>query len=166
MKGPFMETKCLTEQNEMRMKKNLSSGRKKILIVDDDASVRFLIKDAFSICTSNWDAMTAGNGLEAIRILQSDMRVDFILTDMDMPVMSGYELVSHLKKNHPDIPFLVMTGATTHECTHILSQGFLDCVVKPFNVIDLIERVTGMIGVKGSHPPRRQCVRWPVMDAR
>jgi CheY-like chemotaxis protein len=159
MQGQFMETQCVTEHDGMEVRKNLSMRRKKILIVDDDVLIRFLIKDAFSICTSNCDAMTAGNGAAAIRILQSDVPVDFILTDMDMPVMSGYEFISHLKENHPDIPFLVMTGATTHEYTHMLSQGFLNCIVKPFNVIDLVERVMGLIDSKGcmSAAPSSTC---------
>ena len=114
--------------------------KKKILVVDDDPVTRFLISDAFNICKT-WSAVrTARNGEEAVHVLQS-VPVDFILTDLEMPVMNGYKFLSYLKRNHPDIPFLVMTDATTIEEERMCAFGITQYIVKPFNVLDMVQSV-------------------------
>jgi DNA-binding NtrC family response regulator len=165
MQGTFTEAQCITKHDGTGLKENLSIRRKRILIVDDDVSVRFLIKDAFSICTSNCDTITARNGSEAIQMLQSDVPVDFILAGMDLPMMNGYEFLSHLKENYPDIPVLVMTGTSNRGHINIKSVGFLNCIEKPFNVIGLVKLVKRIIDWQELRcmPHRRQSVRWPIM---
>jgi two-component system, OmpR family, alkaline phosphatase synthesis response regulator PhoP len=114
--------------------------KKKILVVDDDAVIRFLVSDAFHICKTGCAVRTARNGAEAVQVLQS-VPVDFILTDLEMPVMNGYKFLSYVKRNHPDIPFLVMTGATTIEEERMCAFGITQYIAKPFNVLDLVQRV-------------------------
>ena len=118
--------------------------KKKILVVDDDPVIRFLISDAFHICKTGCTVRTARNGAEAVQVLRS-VPVDFILTDLEMPVMNGYELLSYVKRNHPDIPFLVMTGATTIEEERMCAFGVTQHIAKPFNVLDLVQRVMSSI---------------------
>jgi two-component system, chemotaxis family, sensor kinase CheA len=60
-------------------------GEKKILVVDDDEATRFLVSDAFHICKTGCAVTTARNGAEAVQVLQS-VPVDFIITDLEMPV--------------------------------------------------------------------------------
>jgi two-component system, NarL family, capsular synthesis sensor histidine kinase RcsC len=115
-------------------------GEKKILVVDDDEATRFLVSDAFHICETGCTVTTARNGAEAVQVLQS-VPVDFILTDLEMPVMNGYQFLSYVKINHSDIPFLAMTGATSVEEYRTCALGVSQCIVKPFNVLELVRRV-------------------------
>ena len=115
-------------------------GEKKILVVDDDEATRFLVSDAFHICETGCTVTTARNGAEAVQVLRS-VPVDFILTDLEMPVMNGYQFLSYVKRNHSDIPFLVMTGATSVEEYRMCALGVSQCIAKPFNVLELVRRV-------------------------
>ena len=119
---------------------SMSVGEKKILIVEDDEATRFLITDAFHIMETGCTVITSRNGAEAVRVLQS-VPVDFILTDLEMPVMNGYQLLSYVRTNHSDIPFLVMTGATNFVEDRMWALGVSHYIVKPFNVVGLVQKV-------------------------
>ena len=72
---------------------------KTILVVDDSLSVR---KFASIILEQNgYNVLTAPNGLEAFSIIENS-QVDLILTDLEMPVMHGYELLRELKQEKED----------------------------------------------------------------
>ena len=114
---------------------SMGFDEKKILVVEDDEATRFLISDAFHIMETGCTVITSRNGAEAVQVLQS-VPVDFILTDLDMPVMNGYQFLSYVMRNYSDIPFLAMTGATTLEEDRMRALGVSQCIVKPFNVMD------------------------------
>ena len=131
-------------------------GEKKILVVDDDEATRFLISDAFYILETGCTVTTARNGAEAVEVLQS-VPVDFILTDLEMPVMKGYQLLLYIKNNYPRIPFLVMTGATSVEEYRVCALRVSQCIVKPFNVLELVQKVMNNFnGSLLSHTSPRQ----------
>lgn len=115
-------------------------GEKKILIVEDDEATRFLISDAFHLLETDYTVITARNGAEAVQVLQS-VPVDFILTVLEMPVINGYQFLSYVLRKHSDIPFLVMTGATTLEEVRMCALGVSQCIVETFNVMELVQKV-------------------------
>ncbi|HIE99060.1 MAG TPA: response regulator [Planctomycetes bacterium] len=80
----------------------------KILVVDDSAFDRRL---AISILEKSPELIVAeaGDGQEALRML-ADQSFDLVLTDLNMPVMSGLELIQKLQKTHSDLPSIVMTA--------------------------------------------------------
>ncbi len=77
------------------------------MIVDDQelflqSIVKYLgISELFHV-------LTAANGEKALRILESE-HVDLVVTDLRMPVMDGFELLSHMKESYPDVPAIVMS---------------------------------------------------------
>lgn len=85
----------------------------RFLIVDDDASIRALFE--FVALEAGHEVSVAGDGAEALRAVEAAVP-DFIVLDVDMPVMSGREFIERLKRlalTRPElgaIPFLVMTG--------------------------------------------------------
>jgi CheY-like chemotaxis protein len=82
---------------------------------------------------ADWRILTAKNGKEAIEILVS-VEVDFILTDLQMPVMDGYELLSYIRKNYRHIPTVAMTGSAGHQTKERLhALGVSRCLEKPFS---------------------------------
>ena len=104
-----------------------------ILIVDDSISVRKYI--SVFLESKKFKVYTASNGLEAINVL-NEKPVDMIITDLEMPVMHGYELISRVRSSdkHKNMPIVVLTsrGGVKHKnkAEEIGADGYL---VKPFD---------------------------------
>src|SRR5260370_22213348 len=79
----------------------------RVLIVDDEASVRKVM--AAVLAQHNVTCETAASGEEALRVLETH-RIDAVISDLQMPGMSGMELVAQVKQSHPHRVFLICTG--------------------------------------------------------
>ena len=88
----------------------IKKGR--ILVVDDDLESRNILKHMLTL--SHYEVETVKNGKEAVKRLK---RAEFnlVLTDLDMPEMDGFTLLSHVKSQYPDIPVVVVTGLISAE---------------------------------------------------
>lgn len=107
--------------------------KKTILLVDDNWYVLQGLLISLRMCAKDCVILLAGQGKEALDIVNS-VPVDFILTDLSMPVMDGFELLAYLKKSHPHIPAIAMTSGLTPESSEKLhALGVARCVEKPFN---------------------------------
>ncbi|MBT8349794.1 MAG: response regulator, partial [Deltaproteobacteria bacterium] len=80
---------------------------KNILIIDDNQSILDIISEKLKNCEEPINIKTAVNGKLALEILHTS-KIDLVVTDLDMPVMDGFELLSHMNKDFNDIPALVM----------------------------------------------------------
>ncbi len=105
---------------------------KKILVVDDSLSVRKYVS-AF-LEAKKFKVYTATNGLEGLNIL-SETPVDMVITDLEMPVMHGYELIEKIK--HSDklkhLPVVVLTSrSSVKHKQKALEAGVQDFLTKPF----------------------------------
>ena len=113
----------------------------KILIVEDDASIKHLIN--FKLKSVGYDTYSCSNGAEALELLQST-KVDLILLDMMMPVMTGKEFLIAMKGNKElkSIPVIFLTARTLEkEVIEGLSLGADDYIKKPFSPQELIARI-------------------------
>jgi CheY-like chemotaxis protein len=120
-------------------------NRKKILVVDDEISVRRLIRE--TLC-KNYDVIEAQNGEEAVEISRSQ-KPDVIVIDMIMPRMDGITACSAIKKEETTagIPIVMLT-AIDHYLNRKLAEsaaGVDVYMTKPFNPHDLFLTVTGLI---------------------
>jgi two-component system chemotaxis response regulator CheY len=85
---------------------------KKILIVDDSATARNIIKRSIEICgIQDIEIGEAGNGKEALEILKAN-EYDLVFTDLNMPEMDGEQLIKRIKSSPKlfDIPVVVITS--------------------------------------------------------
>jgi response regulator RpfG family c-di-GMP phosphodiesterase len=108
------------------------SGALRVLIVDDEASVRKVMAAVFAqlglLCE------TAGSGEEALRILDSH-RIDAVISDLQMPGMSGMELLAKVKQIYPQMVFMMVTGVDDIRVgIQAMRQGADDYLVKPLQV--------------------------------
>jgi len=109
-----------------------------ILIVDDSKSIRKVIGDALS--QAGFQVVSSENGQQALEIIQ-DIRPDLILSDLNMPVMDGFQLCKVIRtdKNLSEIPFIIMSAASDRATMRrMLQQGASAFLVKPFNVDQLV----------------------------
>lgn len=115
-----------------------------ILVVEDNADMRSFIR---SILLDRYNVIEASNGAEAIRILM-EQNVDFIISDLMMPVMDGVELSRRVKENFAisHIPFLMLTAKTAN-ASRIDSYriGVDDYLLKPFDEEVLLARIEGIL---------------------
>ena len=111
-----------------------------VLVVDDEADVRFLI--GVSLDSAGFRVVEATNGQHARRMLETH-KPHAMVTDLMMPVMGGRELIA-LTRADPttaDLPILVVSASITGEPT-----GADACLAKPFKLSDLIAAVERLVG--------------------
>lgn len=118
------------------------SNIKKILIVDDEKI--FLLSlveglgDGASSLGRKFHFLTAGNGEKALKALESES-IDLVITDLKMPVMDGFEFLSHMRKTYPDIPVIVISAFINSDVERRLSSlGVFHYLEKPFDLKDLV----------------------------
>lgn len=118
------------------------------LIVDDSPLMRAFIKRVIALAGYEAHALEAGNGREALQCLASH-RADVILTDINMPIMSGEELLVELKNNGTlaTTPALVITtDATRDRAQRMLGLGARGYLAKPFSPEALREELERILG--------------------
>jgi twitching motility two-component system response regulator PilG len=121
---------------------------KTILVIDDDKMILRLATEALKDYSGGFNVMTASNGKQAVDILSAS-NVDLVITDLKMPVMDGYELLSYMSKHHRNIPVIVMTGFGSPEIAKQLKQkGVLHYIEKPFEINVLREKISDVLAVK------------------
>ena len=115
---------------------------KKILVVDDVASMRKVTKSILMVADYT-NITQATDGDEALKILQSET-FDMIICDWEMPNMSGLELLIEIQKDKKlkDIPFLMLTSNTDKVKADVaLKKGATDYIIKPIQPSLLLEKI-------------------------
>lgn len=116
----------------------------KILIVEDNPSLR----EYLAMELQKYHTFFAEHGEEALEKLQQDPAIDLIISDVMMPIMDGYELLSRLK-THPEwqkLPVIMLTAkAAEEDKLQALRLGVDDYLTKPFSPKELIARMENLI---------------------
>ncbi len=108
------------------------SATLRVLIVDDEASVRKVM--AAVLAQPSLTCETAASGEEALRVLETH-RIDAVISDLQMPGMSGMELLAKVRRIYPQTVFLMVTGVDDIRVgIEAMRQGADDYLVKPFQV--------------------------------
>jgi CheY-like chemotaxis protein len=116
------------------------TGRR-LLIVDDDVEMLTLVS-RMAACLG-CGTCTAANGTEALQLLQNG-DVDLVITDYQMPLMDGFQLVSKIRHQSPGLPVILMTGYYCDDFEdQIESRDLFDGLLKkPFNLNELREKIS------------------------
>ncbi|MBY0554131.1 sigma-54 dependent transcriptional regulator [bacterium] len=106
--------------------------KSRILVVDDEESIREFLE--IMLKKENYEVTTAEDGLRAKEIL-SKKSFDMVISDMQMPNMTGIELLKYVKESYPDIVFMMITAfGTTETAVDAMKMGAYDYVTKPFKI--------------------------------
>jgi signal transduction histidine kinase len=136
-------------------------GHETILLVEDDASVRILLRDALR--KLGYRVIEAKQGLEACVLASQELdHLDLLLTDMVMPGMGGRELAQHLMTIKPDLRILFMSGFT--DDVGILAgheQGTSGFLQKPFTPELLARTVRKILDAPSNSSPQAASGRGP-----
>ena len=120
----------------------------KILIVDDSTTMRKIIKNTLKRIGYR-DVIEAENGAIALTRLKLHPEVNFIISDWNMPEMTGLQLVQNVKSSEKwkDIPILmVTTRAVKDDIIKAMKSGVSNYVVKPFTAEILKEKIEKIMG--------------------
>jgi two-component system OmpR family response regulator len=117
----------------------------KVLLVEDDASIRRLLR--FNLELAGFQVVEATDGLEGLLMLDLH-RPDAIVLDVMMPDVDGHRMLSQVR-GHPesgDVPVLVVTGKADlgPEIRRLAGEG--NVIAKPFDPDDVVERIRRLTG--------------------
>jgi len=123
------------------------SGRERVLVVDDSPAIRHLVGDALT--RQGFEVTTAVDGMDGMeRAIASEPNYELILTDYDMPRMTGFEMVHALKHEAKtkDVPFLMLTARDSRrDRAQMRAAGLTAYLVKPFSADKCVAMVERML---------------------
>lgn len=84
----------------------------RVLLVEDDKNLSFILKSSLEQMIGGYEVLSVANGKDGLDILTKE-NFDVIVSDVEMPVMDGVTMVQHIRKNHPSLAIIFITGLTT-----------------------------------------------------
>ena len=117
----------------------------KCLVVDDDPSIRLLVQRALQ--KSGFEAATASDGVEALRMLEEN-DFDLLILDLMMPRLNGFDVVERLRSNASTTPkILIMTAASPNVLRDLPVDRVGKIISKPFELQTLISSAIAVAGM-------------------
>lgn len=131
--------------------------KKRVLVVDDEESVRQFLDDVLT--DANYQVETAVNGEECLEKLLS-LKPDVLITDIRMPVKDGFLLLEQIKASGLNTPVILMTAfGTTEAAIKAMKLGAFDYIVKPFDLdefLSLLQRALSQSETVAAFQPEEQ----------
>ncbi|WP_150912831.1 sigma-54-dependent transcriptional regulator [Marinobacter halotolerans] len=119
-------------------------ARAQILIVEDDHDLREALVTTLEL--AKFRVREAADAEQALKCL-GEGSVDMVVSDVNMPGMSGHELLFEVQRQHPGLPMMLITayGQISHAVS-AMQAGAIDYLVKPFEPAVLVDAVTRIVG--------------------
>jgi len=115
-----------------------------VLVIEDETTVRELVVDVLE--ELGYRAIEAADGPSGLKLLQSGVHLDLLITDIGLPGLNGRQVVDAAREQRPDLKVLFMTGYAENAT---IANGFLepgmDMITKPFAIEALATRIRDMI---------------------
>ena len=125
----------------------------RILIIDDDDILREIL--ALTLQRVGHDVLQAGDGRLAADIIEATP-VDLVITDIIMPGQEGIETIQQLKRLHPTLPVIAMSGTSSHSQIYLDMAGRLGAcrmLGKPFTIEELLGAIAEALAGTAARPP-------------
>lgn len=124
---------------------SLTDNNLTLLVIDDEASILLILERFFK---DSFIVVTKSNAIDGLNWMQEGNIPSIIISDLEMPVMNGYELIDQVRASGflQHIPMIMLSGTNNSESRiRCLEAGADDYVVKPFNPRELAARVNGIL---------------------
>ena len=123
------------------------TGQRRILVVDDEASIRELLVKTLSL--AEYSVETAADGNSALsRLRDTATPCDLAIVDLKMPGMDGLMLIRQMKQLRPDLPVIIITGFSTEvSAIEAINLGVSGYLTKPFRVPQVLAAAAKALGV-------------------
>lgn len=119
---------------------------KKILVIEDEEDILNLVKIILEI--SGYEVMVAHDGYQGLELVKNNP--DLIILDLMMPGMTGWEYLDKIRsEGFSNIPVIILTAnAQMSTIETAINKKVDDCLVKPFDKGDLLEKVNAILSNK------------------
>jgi excisionase family DNA binding protein len=122
------------------------SSRHRVLVVDDEASIRELLSKTLAL--AEYDVETVSDGPAALdRMRESQSHYDLLIADLMMPGMDGLTLIRQVKRMKADLPVIIITGFSTESSAiEAVNLGVAGYLTKPFRVPQVLAAAAKALG--------------------
>lgn len=115
-----------------------------VLIIDDEDALRDVIQEILEL--ADLESLSAANGMEALKLFESHRSaISVVLLDMQMPTMTGAEVLAALRKQDARLKIIVMSGYPQSTLTQFAKDPALYFLQKPFTLEKLQTKVRSVI---------------------
>lgn len=117
-----------------------------ILVVDDEKEMREMILDYLD--NEGYCTLSAANGREALDVCLSGQKVDLVLSDINMPVMKGFELLREVRSLYPHVKRVLITAYNVEDYLDLAMQydiGNIFVKTTPFNFLELSDMLNNLL---------------------
>lgn len=125
----------------------------RILIVDDDPSIRFVLR--LILEHEGYEVIEAAQGQEALDMLSADPLPNLVVTDLMMPILTGMELIQRIRAElrTATLPIVVVSGNPEYART-FKASGLVSAIInKPFNAVDLAKGIRAVVTKSTNEQP-------------
>jgi len=138
--------KTETHSESMNRIFEFDGDNRTVLIVDDEAHMRFIM--GMTLKDANYKAVEVGSAMEALSFFRSSTKVDLLLSDVSMPLMSGIELLTALRAQGFSLPVVFMTGQPEAEIEEFdpRPDALLSKLAKRHEILTTIKNVLDGVG--------------------
>jgi len=128
--------------------------RHRILIIDDSKEIVAVLKEFFE---RKYETLTAYDGFEGLQLFEEyENSIDLVITDLLMPELSGFGMISILKRKYPGIPIIVITGYRGNVEGLGVKLEADQVFEKPFQISELDKLVSKLLTARGVTSPHRE----------
>jgi excisionase family DNA binding protein len=121
-----------------------STGRPRILVADDEASIRELLQKTLAL--ADYDVDVASDGRAAIERLRT-LSYDLLITDLKMPGADGLSVIREARRYRPDLPIIIITGYSTEaSAIEAIDLGVSGYLTKPFRIPKVLATAAKALG--------------------
>lgn len=119
----------------------------RVLLVDDDASIRESF--ALLLTVNDYSVRTAENGLAGLACMQESLP-DIVISDLQMPQMSGYEFLAAVRQQFPEVPRVAMSGSYKGPAVPpgVVANAFFGKGEDVLNLLEIVAKLTSHIAVR------------------
>ncbi len=119
-------------------------GRPRVLVVDDEASIRDLLTKTLAL--AEYDVETATDGPTALGLVRAS-EYDLMIADLSMPGMDGLTLIRQVKRVRSELPVIIITGFSTESSAiEAVNLGVASYLLKPFGGPDVLAAARKALG--------------------
>ena len=128
----------------------------KLLLVEDDASLAYIEKTGLEDIIGGYDVTTAANGKEGLQAWQQ-IHPDVIISDIDMPVMNGFEMVERIREPDGDVIIIFPSALTSpNDVKAGYRLGLNNYVKKPFVPEELDAHIQALMKMRGGAKTQKE----------
>lgn len=123
---------------------NLEGMGRRVLVVDDEESIRELLKKTLEL--AEYETQTVADGRAALELLRRE-HWDLLIADLRMPEMDGLSLIREARRLHPRLPVIIVTGYSSESSAiQAVNLGVVGYLVKPFRIPQVLSAVAKALG--------------------